>query len=138
MSVQNHRIFTHTTEKTDIIDLTPQVTQAAEESHIDNGFVILFVPGSTAALTTIEFESGVINDLKEAINRSPGDISTPIQLRARPLERLGILTCEHYCRTLSYEALCSGKTDSCCATGDNSHLVLKLLRHCFRPLLLIC
>lgn len=75
MSVQNHRIFTHTTEKTDIIDLTPQVTQAAEESHIDNGFVILFVPGSTAALTTIEFESGVINDLKEAINRmAPEDI----------------------------------------------------------------
>ena len=34
-----------------------------------DGNVTLFIPGSTAALTTIEFESGVIRDLKEAIER---------------------------------------------------------------------
>jgi secondary thiamine-phosphate synthase enzyme len=39
------------------------------ESGIVNGTVNLFVPGSTAALTTIEYESGVINDLKGAIEK---------------------------------------------------------------------
>ena len=39
------------------------------ESPIHYGAAILFIPGSTAALTTIEYESGVINDLKKAIER---------------------------------------------------------------------
>jgi len=39
------------------------------------GAVTLFIPGSTAALTTIEYESGVINDLKKAIERmAPKDL----------------------------------------------------------------
>jgi secondary thiamine-phosphate synthase enzyme len=42
---------------------------------VKDGTVALFIPGSTAALTTIEFESGVINDLKKAIERmAPEDI----------------------------------------------------------------
>ena len=40
-----------------------------------DGTVFLFVPGSTGALTTIEFESGVVSDLKKAIDRmAPEDI----------------------------------------------------------------
>jgi len=58
-----------TTTKTDILDLTPEVREVMERSNVQNGTVTLFIPGSTAALTTIEYESGVINDLKKAIER---------------------------------------------------------------------
>jgi len=64
-----------TTSNTDIIDMTPQVQEEIQKSAIRNGHVTLFVPGSTAALTTIEYERGVINDLRKAIERiAPKDI----------------------------------------------------------------
>jgi secondary thiamine-phosphate synthase enzyme len=69
MVVYNREIHVKTTGRTDIIDLTYQVSSEVKNSSIENGSVALFVPGSTAALTTIEFESGVINDLKKAIER---------------------------------------------------------------------
>ena len=75
MPVHNSHIFVQTTGKTDIIDLTPQVLKEVKKSAVRNGAVTLFIPGSTAALTTIEFESGVINDLRAAIERlAPEDI----------------------------------------------------------------
>ena len=68
-------IFVQTTGKTDIVDLTPQVSGEVNQSSVENGAVTLFIPGSTAALTTIEFESGVVSDLKMAIERiAPHDI----------------------------------------------------------------
>jgi secondary thiamine-phosphate synthase enzyme len=69
MSVQNEEIYVKSTGRTDIVDITPQVTSVLKESSVKNGTVTLFIPGSTAALTTIEFESGVVNDLKKAIDR---------------------------------------------------------------------
>lgn len=69
MPVTINRIIEKTTSETDIIDITSKVVSNLEDSEIANGTVNLFVPGSTAALTTIEFESGVINDLKKAISR---------------------------------------------------------------------
>ena len=75
MSVQNHQIFVQSTGRTDIIDLTEQVSWVLSDSSVQNGSVTLFIPGSTAALTTIEFESGVVNDLKKAIDRiAPEDM----------------------------------------------------------------
>ena len=75
MAVYTNEIHVQTTEQTDIIDLTPLVLMEIKESGAESGVVTLFVPGSTAALTTIEFESGVINDLKKAIERMlPEDI----------------------------------------------------------------
>ena len=60
---------------TDIIDITGLVSQHLAQSGIIRGAVILFVPGSTGALTTIEYESGVIQDLTDAIERLvPRDI----------------------------------------------------------------
>lgn len=58
-----------TTAETDILDLTPQVAQIVGQGPIDTGEVILFTPGSTAALTTIEYEAGVLEDLRRAIER---------------------------------------------------------------------
>ncbi|MFC1839884.1 secondary thiamine-phosphate synthase enzyme YjbQ [Thermodesulfobacteriota bacterium] len=75
MPVEAKYILVNTTSDTDIIDITETVTVDLMESGIINGTVNLFVPGSTAALTTIEYESGVINDLKGAIEKiAPMDI----------------------------------------------------------------
>ncbi|HDR72789.1 MAG TPA: YjbQ family protein [Methanoculleus sp.] len=52
----------------DIIDLTPAVRSAVAESGLREGLVNLFIPGSTAALTTIEFEPGVLSDLRRALS----------------------------------------------------------------------
>ena len=54
---------------TDIVDITGMVNQHLAQSGIQSGAMILFVPGSTGALTTIEYESGVIQDLADAIER---------------------------------------------------------------------
>jgi secondary thiamine-phosphate synthase enzyme len=69
MSAQNHQIFVNTTGGTDIVDITLKVEREVEKAGVKDGAVTLFVPGSTGALTTIEFESGVVNDLKKAIER---------------------------------------------------------------------
>ncbi len=53
----------------DTLDLTPGVERAILESNLTNGVVTLFVIGSTAALTTIEFEDGAIHDLGEVLER---------------------------------------------------------------------
>jgi secondary thiamine-phosphate synthase enzyme len=54
---------------TDIHDLTPQVRSFVGKAKVSNGIVAVFVPGSTAGVTTIEFESGALQDLKKAIER---------------------------------------------------------------------
>jgi len=75
MPVQSNHIFVRTTAKTDIIDITPEISREVKESSVMNGTVTVFVPGSTAAVTTIEYESGVVNDLKKAVDRmAPEDI----------------------------------------------------------------
>lgn len=75
MAILNNHIFVQTTGRTDIVDLTPQVEREVKESSVQNGSVTLFIPGSTASLTTIEFERGAVNDLKKAIERmAPEDI----------------------------------------------------------------
>ena len=67
--ISNSALSFKTSADTDIIDITPQVTRKVSESELTEGQVLLFVPGSTAAITTIEFESGVVKDLKDAIER---------------------------------------------------------------------
>lgn len=60
---------------TDVIDITHRVEFILRESGIKEGIATVFVMGSTASVTTIEFETGVIEDLKEAIERmAPADI----------------------------------------------------------------
>jgi secondary thiamine-phosphate synthase enzyme len=60
----------------DVIDLTGRVADALERSGIENGLLTVFCPGSTGAVTTIEYESGVVRDLQRAIeNLVPSDIA---------------------------------------------------------------
>ena len=59
----------------DIIDLTPDVVSVVRESRIAEGLVHVFVTGSTAAVTTIEYEPGVLSDLNRALSIvAPSDI----------------------------------------------------------------
>jgi len=60
----------------DIIDITPQVLSIIKVQSIANGLITLFCPGSTASITTIEYEPGVLQDLKDALEKiAPSDIS---------------------------------------------------------------
>ena len=59
----------------DIVDISPQVHSIIQRPLIANGLVTLFCPGSTGSITTIEYESGVLQDLKEALEKiAPSDI----------------------------------------------------------------
>jgi secondary thiamine-phosphate synthase enzyme len=69
MEYHNTRLTFSTSSRTDVIDITGPVSEKVRECGTSEGQVLLFVPGSTAALTTIEFETGVIEDLREAVSR---------------------------------------------------------------------
>jgi secondary thiamine-phosphate synthase enzyme len=74
--VATDNIALNTKGFTDIIDITGSVEKIAGQSGIQNGSVTVFCSGSTGSITTIEFESGVVNDLKKAIEKiAPSDIS---------------------------------------------------------------
>ena len=53
----------------DVHDITPMVNGFVRDLPFSEGSVTIFVPGSTAGVTTIEFESGVVDDLKNAFER---------------------------------------------------------------------
>lgn len=53
----------------DTHDITDQVAGSIEESGLKTGVATVFVPGSTAGVTTIEFEPGAVADLKAAFER---------------------------------------------------------------------
>jgi len=53
----------------DILDITHHVDGIVGRSGIENGLVTVFCPGSTGAITTIEYESGVLKDLQKAIEK---------------------------------------------------------------------
>ncbi|NQS99485.1 MAG: YjbQ family protein [Candidatus Omnitrophica bacterium] len=52
--------------ETDIIDVTDQVASCVAGAKVKDGVATVFVSGSTAGLTTIEYESGLVRDLKTA------------------------------------------------------------------------
>lgn len=64
-----------TTADTDVLDLTDAVESFVQGSGVEEGLLLVFVPGSTASITTIEYESGAVADLKKAVDRlAPRDI----------------------------------------------------------------
>jgi secondary thiamine-phosphate synthase enzyme len=68
-ALQTFFLEVNTTDGTDILDLTRPVQEKVRAAGITDGVLTLFIAGSTAALTTIEYESGVVNDLKKAVER---------------------------------------------------------------------
>jgi secondary thiamine-phosphate synthase enzyme len=60
---------------TDMHDITDHASRFVSSCGIRNGVLIVFVPGSTAGVTTIEYEDGALEDLKKAIERmAPANI----------------------------------------------------------------
>jgi len=57
------------TEEMDIVDITAQAQKAVAASGIDNGMACIFNSGSTGAVTTIEHEPGLLQDLPAALER---------------------------------------------------------------------
>lgn len=68
-------ISLHTKGFTDVLDISESVAGIVKQSGIQNGLVNVFCSGSTGSITTIEYESGVVNDLKKAIEKiAPSNI----------------------------------------------------------------
>ncbi|MGE5685391.1 MAG: secondary thiamine-phosphate synthase enzyme YjbQ [Nitrososphaerota archaeon] len=75
MKVVSDTIKVRTEGEGDMIDMTAQLSKIVKDSKIRNGTVTIFVSGSTAAVTTIEYESGLVHDFPEMLSRIvPKDI----------------------------------------------------------------
>jgi len=76
MAVITKQIKISSKSENDIIDITEQVANAISESGISNGTITVFVSGSTGAITTIEYEPGLVNDFPDLLSRiAPDDIN---------------------------------------------------------------
>jgi len=53
----------------DIIDITPKVQSIVADSELNEGNVLVFVPGSTAGITTIEYEPGLLKDYPQFLEK---------------------------------------------------------------------
>ena len=69
MTVQTKEITLQSRGNCDIIDVTSEVANHVEKSGIDNGIVTLFVVGSTAGITTIEYEPNLLSDFNDMWDR---------------------------------------------------------------------
>jgi secondary thiamine-phosphate synthase enzyme len=69
MSVHTGHLRFSTQGYGDVIDLTEGVESIVRSAAVEDGAVSVFVPGSTAAVTTMEFEPGGIHDLRMILDR---------------------------------------------------------------------
>src|SRR5512139_3348335 len=64
MTVRTESISLNTRGDADIHDITHQITRHVTQSGFKDGIVTVFCPSATSALTTIEYESGALSDLR--------------------------------------------------------------------------
>ena len=69
LNVKPRKIKIISKREDEIIDVTDKVQDAVRGSGIKNGVVTIFVAGSTGALTTIEYEPGLIYDFPTMLER---------------------------------------------------------------------
>lgn len=69
MKIETSTLSFSSRGNTDIIDLTAAVEEVVGKSKIKDGLIQVFVAGSTAGITTIEYESGLVKDLSAAFDR---------------------------------------------------------------------
>ena len=69
MSVYYDEINVKTEGEVDIIDVTGDIQKIISKSKIKSGIVCVFVKGSTATLTTIEYEPGLMKDFPRALQK---------------------------------------------------------------------
>ncbi len=64
MTVHTATLNLQTEGDAQVLDVTPEVSRVVRESGLAAGIVTVFCPGSTGALTTIEYESGAVRDFR--------------------------------------------------------------------------
>ncbi|HEY6637000.1 MAG TPA: secondary thiamine-phosphate synthase enzyme YjbQ [Solirubrobacterales bacterium] len=69
MAVHTADLRLATQGDTDVVDISAEVQEVVAQGPIDDGLVTVFVRGSTAAITTMEFEPGGIADLRALLDR---------------------------------------------------------------------
>ncbi|MFO8110806.1 MAG: secondary thiamine-phosphate synthase enzyme YjbQ [Thermoplasmata archaeon] len=69
MTVKEIVFTVKTSQELDIKDITPQVKKSVKKSGIKEGIVLVFVPGATGAVTTIEYEPGLLEDFPRALEK---------------------------------------------------------------------
>jgi secondary thiamine-phosphate synthase enzyme len=75
MSVLTRTITVSSHGENDMIDITHQINEATKATLIQDGIVTIFVSGSTAAVTTIEYEPGLKKDFPKMLARiAPSEI----------------------------------------------------------------
>jgi secondary thiamine-phosphate synthase enzyme len=80
--IENHSFEINTRGFNDIVDITPQIADIIGKSELHNASVLVFGAGSTCGITTIEFESGAVADLKDCFERlAPMDMEYQHNLR---------------------------------------------------------
>jgi len=69
MKVFSERIDLKTRGEVDMVDITSKVESVVENRQIKNGIATIFVPGSTASVTTIEYEPGLLTDFPALLEK---------------------------------------------------------------------
>lgn len=69
MQVITRTIFIRSKGEGDMIDITPEISKILTESKLKDGIITIFVSGSTAAVTTIEYEPGLRQDFPHMLSR---------------------------------------------------------------------
>jgi secondary thiamine-phosphate synthase enzyme len=69
LAVHSGLLTFHTEGHGDVVDLTEGVSRVVQQSGAQHGVATVFVPGSTAAITTMEHERGGVHDLKATLDR---------------------------------------------------------------------
>jgi len=69
MPIITSKLSLKTKGNTDIIDITSEVEKELMDTNLGSGIVTIFLPGATGGITTIEYESGLIEDIKSVFEK---------------------------------------------------------------------
>ncbi len=69
MIVENYTLRIEARPQCDVVDITSQVAEKVRESGVRDGLVTVFNIGSTAGVTTVEYEPGCVRDLSDLFDR---------------------------------------------------------------------
>lgn len=69
MQIVTRTIYIKSEGEGDVIDITPETSKILTQSKLKDGIITIFVPGSTAAVTTIEYEPGLRQDFPHMLSR---------------------------------------------------------------------
>ena len=120
MPVETKSFTISTQGDCDILDITPHVSRELSKAELSSGTATVFVAGSTCAVTTIEYESGVLSDLKDAFERMapegmPYAHNARMGRRKRTLARESVGT-----RTLAYGSVLRGQSPARHLAADSA------------------